>query len=157
MDWKHKSHQQIMRPWEPGSTTDYDQKKWNSQTKSGFTPQKEDSKASTRQLSLFPPSNSYGSFSFINNSTVSISVCFLVPFFSFEGSRFVTESHFNIPHTHTAFRISRNVCEKCFFHFKLLDLEKWKTYSALQDTCWNNHVSASLGVKSNSYGWIQLN
>lgn len=43
MDWKHKYHQQIMRPWEPGSKTDYDQKKvkFTNKYKFLFTRQKE--------------------------------------------------------------------------------------------------------------------
>lgn len=97
MDWKHKYRQQIMRPWEPGSKTDYDQKKWNLQTKEvQFCNQKESSMASTWKLNQLSLSNSHGCFFSITNGMLSISVCFLVPLFLPFLRHHVCGSHISI-------------------------------------------------------------
>lgn len=81
MDWKHKYHQQIMRPWEPGSKTDYDQKKSeiHKQIEVSFHP----SKGKALKESQLPLPNSHGSFFFVSNSTLTtfISLCLYFVFF----------------------------------------------------------------------------
>lgn len=58
MGCKHKRHQQIRRPWEPGSKSDCDKTKWNAQIKAWFCPCK------GGQCNQHPQTHSAPSFTF---------------------------------------------------------------------------------------------